>query len=263
MARYRCPRPWLKVRPQITPRVWVAYGRPFPGEVRQDDEAVGTRGNLSGLFGELLEGGVAGETLYPPGQSPGGGHGADEDVGPLEGPGGAEHVRGGEHLLGDLEGGHGGAVHEHQVAGVPDPDTNRLGKGIDGPDGHGDAGREIRRRGGRLGYLPGHVRGPEQLRQLEARGDLLGPVPYPVVLLDVVDGLAHAGRRVVQDVSAGQPVHDEGVGHQEVAGLLPDLGLVVLEPDHLWPDGLSGQRIAADLDDLPVAVLLGELLDLL
>src|SRR5215207_5668936 len=78
--------------------------------------------------------------------------------------------------------------------------------------------------------------------------------------LVVVEWLAHARRRMVEYVFACQPVGDEGVGHKEVSGLIPDLWLVAPDPCDLGSHRLRGQGVAAALDDLLVSVTLGQLL---
>src|SRR3712207_6192866 len=122
-------------------RVRVQERGALPGEVRQDDEAVRTRGYFGGLFGQVFEGLTIGDLAEPGRQRAGGGHAAGEVVGPLEEVGVAPEVVGRERLFGDHDDGHGGTVDEYGVARVLYPYAQAVGEAVGGSDPHRYAGR--------------------------------------------------------------------------------------------------------------------------
>jgi len=131
------------------------------------------------------------------------------------------------------------------------------------------AGRH-RRAGGYAGlfgsfprHLADHLGGPEEAGQGQSGRQLFGPVPDPTELLHVVEGVALAGRVVVEDVLSREPPRDKRVRHKELARLLPDLGLVAPQPQELRSHGLGRAHRAAASEQGLAAVEVVELPDLL
>src|SRR5215208_6299141 len=67
---------------------------------------------------------------------------------------------------------------------------------------------------------------------------------------------------VVQYVLPGEPVRDERARHEELPRLLPDLGLVVPEPEELRPNSLGRENGAALFQQRLATVAVVELFDL-
>ncbi len=235
----------------------------LPREVRQHHEPLGTRWQLCRLRRELFVR-RTGQVPQPARDRARRRHARGQTVGPLERSRSAPQVRAGQ---GPLQGGdqeHRRSVHQHEIAGGCHADADGLRPGVDRAGDDRGAPRDA---GAGLGLGGDGAHGvgrPDQFGPGEARRDLLAALADPGAGRQVVERCALARRVVVEDVPAGEAVHEVRTRHVPAVGGRVRRRLVAAEPGQLGPDGLAGQGCAAAADDVLGAVafvLLGDLGD--
>ena len=70
----------------------------------------------------------------------------------------------------------------------------------------------------------------------------------PAELVDEIERRGIRRRVMVDDIVAGEPVHEEGCRGEDLMRAREDLRRIALQPQDLRADGLRGQRIAAAVE---------------
>ena len=194
--------------------------RPFPGEVRQHQEAVGAgrvappprRASRTARRRQLLE---------PGGQAAGRGHAGRQRVLPRSTPAVVQSIGCAPVLGEDLHEEHRRAVHEHQVTGWRTPALKASAHASTVPATTGfptgspvSRGRSVTRPRPRRATPGGAAPGRPHVRR---------PVGRPRRSWRVVQRVALAGRVVVEYVLAGKAGGDEGVRAVPAAAAFPDV----------------------------------------
>ncbi len=230
---------------------------PLAAEVRQADQAAGSRGDPCGRFEQracvaLRQ--VARQVVLEPARDAASRAHAGSEV-ELPGIGARDRphtfVRRRLALHEDEEGR--AAVHDHQVAGAHDAHADRFAQRIDRPDRHRRADGQARRFGTGPRDGPCDVVAPAGRRQHRHRRDVLRVALVPLPGARVVQGHVVARGVAVDAMLAAQAPDQVRARRGQAARAAPHLRLVSAEPADLRTDGLAGEAHQRKTLDLVVA----------
>ncbi len=245
----------------------VVYWGPLAGKIGQEQQTIRARGHLCGLVGQRGEcgftGQVAGKLITKPmGQGAGCCQPRHRSMLSGKEPGRIPKARISHAFLRYRDHEDGRAIHHHHVAGLPHPHAERFCRGIDRARGHRGANSQAGRLG-RVGrHMPGNVRRPKQARQHFRSGDVRCKIKTPILGLNIVDRREIGSGIVIDDVFAGQAVHQKAGGRQDFGGPRIKPGPLLFEPKDLWAHRLGCQRIAASVENDIGTDLFGQGIDL-